>query len=45
MIIDDFIWLPAVVEKLEVKHRVVPEEGEEVFLRGPRVKFVYERKL
>lgn len=40
MVIDDFIWLPAVVEKLEVKHRVVPEEVEEVFLRGPRVKFV-----
>ena len=40
MIIDDFIWLPAVVEKLEVKHHVAPEEVEEVFLRGPRVKFV-----
>ena len=39
MVIDDFIWLPAVVEKLEVKHRVAPEEVEEIFLRGPRVKF------
>ncbi len=40
MIIDDFIWLPAILEKLEVKHRVALEEVEEVFLRGPRVKFV-----
>ncbi len=40
MIIDDFIWLPAILEKLEIKHRVAPEEVEEVFLRGPRVKFV-----
>ncbi len=40
MIIDDFIWLPSVVEKLDIKHHVAPEEVEEVFLRGPRVKFV-----
>ena len=37
MVIDDFIWLPAVVEKLEIKHHVAPEEVEVVFLRGPRV--------
>lgn len=40
MIIDNFIWLPALLEKPEVKHRVASEEVEEVFLRGPRVKFV-----
>jgi hypothetical protein len=27
----DFIWLPDIIEKLESKHRVLPEEVEEVF--------------
>jgi uncharacterized DUF497 family protein len=40
MHIDDFIWLPDIVEKLEVKHRVAQEEVEEVFLNRPRVRFV-----
>jgi len=31
MYIDDFIWLPDVVEKLAVKHHVTPDEVEEVF--------------
>jgi len=29
--IDDFIWLPDIVEKLAVKHRVTQDEVEEVF--------------
>jgi uncharacterized DUF497 family protein len=40
MNIDDFIWLPAIVEKLEVKHRVTPDEIEEVFFNKPRFRFV-----
>jgi uncharacterized protein len=33
--VDDFIWLPDVVDKLIVKHRVTPEEVEEVFFDRP----------
>jgi uncharacterized DUF497 family protein len=38
--IDDFIWLPDIVEKLESKHRVLPEEVEEVFFNRPHSRFV-----
>ncbi len=33
-----FIWLEEIVEKLEVKHRVMPEEVEQVFLQQPRIR-------
>jgi len=32
-----FIWLEEIVEKLEVKHQVVPEEVEQVFVQQPRI--------
>ncbi|MBM3134620.1 MAG: BrnT family toxin [Chloroflexi bacterium] len=38
MKIAGFIWLEDVVEKLEVKHNVLPEEVEEVFADKPKVK-------
>jgi hypothetical protein len=38
--IDDFIWLPHVIEKLESKHRVLPEEVEEVFFNHPHLRFM-----
>ena len=40
MYIDDFIWLPDVVEKLAVKHHVTQEEVEEVFFNRPQCRFV-----
>ena len=40
MHIDDFIWLPAIVEKLAVKHHVTQDEAEEVFLNQPCYRFV-----
>lgn len=40
MYIDDFIWLSAIVEKLEVKHHVIQDEVEEVFFNRPRFRFV-----
>lgn len=40
MYIDDFIWLPDVIAKLAVKHRVTEEEAEEVFFDRPRYRFV-----
>lgn len=40
MYIDDFVWLPDVVEKLIVKHRVTQDDVEEVFFSGPRYRFV-----
>ena len=30
MYIDDFIWLPDIVEKLIVKHGVTQDEAEEI---------------
>jgi uncharacterized DUF497 family protein len=39
MLIERLIWLPSVVEKLESKHNVLPEEVEEVFYRGPLIRF------
>ncbi len=33
-----FIWLEEIVEKLEVKHRVAPEEVEQVFGHQPKVR-------
>ncbi len=40
MQIDDIIWLPQFVEKLERKHRVTTEEVEEVFIKHPRFRFI-----
>ncbi len=39
MRIDDFIWLPSIVEKLDVKHQVSQDEVEEVFFNRPRFRF------
>jgi hypothetical protein len=40
MFIDDFLWLPDIVEKLLVKHHVTQAEVEEVFFNHPRFRFV-----
>ena len=40
MKIDDFVWLPTIVDKLESKHGVLPDEAEEVFFNRPRFRFV-----
>lgn len=40
MFIDAFIWLPKIVDKLEVKHRVLQDEVEEVFFNFARYRFV-----
>lgn len=40
MYIDDFIWLPEVIEKLAVKHHVTQDEAEEVFFNRPRYRFL-----
>jgi hypothetical protein len=37
MKIAGFVWLEEIVEKLEVKHQVIPEEVEQVFSNQPRV--------
>lgn len=42
MKINDFIWLEEIVDKLETKHRLLPEEVEEsfcispLFIKGPK---------
>jgi len=38
--IDDVLWLPQFVDKLERKHRVTTEEVEEVLLKRPRFRFI-----
>ena len=40
MYIDDFIWLPDIIEKLAVKHRILQDEVEEVFFNEPQFRFV-----
>jgi len=40
MYIDDFIWLPDILEKLAVKHHVTQDEVEEVFFNDSRYRFV-----
>jgi uncharacterized protein len=40
MCIDDFIWLPSILDKVEVKHQVSQDEVEEVFFNRPRYRFV-----
>lgn len=39
MRINDLIWLDEIVEKLAVKHQVVPGEVEQVFLSEPHFRF------
>ena len=40
MKIDSFIWLKAIVEKLDVKHQVEIEEVEEALRNRPKFRFV-----
>lgn len=40
MDIDDFIWLPDILEKLAIRHHVIQDEVEEVFFNQPRYRFV-----
>ncbi|MEK9149680.1 MAG: BrnT family toxin [Candidatus Desantisbacteria bacterium] len=40
MYIDDFIWLPDILEKLAIKHQVTQDEAEEVFFDRPRYRFI-----
>jgi uncharacterized DUF497 family protein len=40
MYIDDFIWLPDIIDKLAIKHHVSQGEVEEVFFNRPQYRFV-----
>lgn len=40
MFIDDFIWLPSILDKIEVKHHLSQDEVEDVFFINPRFRFV-----
>ncbi len=40
MYIDDFIWLPDIIEKVAVGHHATQDEVEEVFFNRPRFRFV-----
>lgn len=43
--IRDIIWLPDIIDKLDWKHNVVPEEVEEVFVGRPQYRFVERGKV
>ncbi|MBN2090087.1 BrnT family toxin [candidate division KSB1 bacterium] len=36
MYIEDIIWIDEIVNKIAYKHRIIPEEVEEVFYNVPR---------
>jgi uncharacterized DUF497 family protein len=40
MFIDDFVWLTEIANKVARKHRLTPDEVEEVFFNNPRFRFV-----
>jgi uncharacterized DUF497 family protein len=40
MFIDEFVWLPDILEKVEAKHHVGADEAEEVFFNDPKFRFV-----
>lgn len=40
MYIDDFVWLTEITNKVATKHRVTPDEAEEVFFNRPKYRFV-----
>ena len=40
MNIDDFIWLPDIIEKIIVKHNITQDEVEDVFFNRPKFRFV-----
>jgi len=40
MYIDDFIWLPDILEKIVVEHHVSQDEAEEIFFNKPKYRFV-----
>lgn len=39
IVIEEFFWLPNIVDKLVTKHQVTPEEVEEIFFARPRFRF------
>ena len=39
MNIDEFVWLPEIVDKSVGKHHVTPEEVEQVFFGQPRFRY------
>lgn len=40
MYIDDFVWLTETANKVAHKHRVTPDEAEEIFFNNPKYRFV-----
>jgi uncharacterized DUF497 family protein len=40
MRIDDFVWLTEIANKVATRHRVTPDEAEEVFFNNPKYRFV-----
>jgi uncharacterized DUF497 family protein len=39
------LWLPEIVDKLDWKHGLIPEEVEEVFANNPQYRFIERGKI
>lgn len=40
MRIDDFVWLPEILDKLAVKHQVTQDDTEQIFFGRPKYCFI-----
>jgi uncharacterized DUF497 family protein len=40
MFIDEFVWLPEIIQKVDAKHHVTQDEVEDVFFNDPKYRFV-----
>lgn len=45
MYIDEFVWLPDIIDKLAYKHHISPEEVEELFFNHPRFFFMEKGRV
>ncbi|MCP5053059.1 MAG: BrnT family toxin [bacterium] len=45
MNIDGMIWLEKIVDKLEKKHHITPNEVEQVFMDNPQYRFLEKGKI
>jgi uncharacterized DUF497 family protein len=43
--IKDIVWLPDIVDKLDWKHNITPQEVEEVFVGRPQYRFIERGKV
>lgn len=45
MKIDGILWLEQIVDKLQVKHQITPDEVEQVFVNNPQYRFLEKGRV